>query len=381
MHEADRRERRRAHDSQRARRRAAPCRRCRRRAARAWRCRARSRPHARPSGRRRIGGVTELDGSIPNSGMFDPLTSSAPKNAPLHAFDVVVRREHGVRLRGIRVAVPGAGRRARHPSSSRTAAGLADEVLHARAEGHGGHERGHGDGRTRHDRAHGHGVPAAARARRETRDRSPPSAAASPSRSARPRPVAESDRRAPDAVRRFPPRDDADPANKPSTATAHPSRGPSSRRRTRSRPRLAAPDRSASAGDASNATPTASSAPTTTAIAGPATEAPVIWVGSAPRARAMSRCLAVTTDVPAQRLADQDEARDPDDDPERSRGRATPDGSPASAWKVSVEVTRKIWGAAARLLGDGLLDRGDVGVAVAEHEALPRVESRGPSPL
>ena len=52
---------------------------------------------------------------------------------------------------------------------------------------------------------------------------------------------------------------------------------------------------------------------------GRSTDAPAIWcrVGAERRGDCL-RPLAVTADVPAERLADQDEAREPDDDPERS---------------------------------------------------------------
>ncbi len=82
---------------------------------------------------------------------------------------------------------------------------------------------------------------------------------------------------------------------------------------------------------------------------------------------------ALATDVAPQRLADQHEACESGDDPEGGEGKRHRTHRLLGMERIGRRDPKDL-GPAARRLRDRLRDGGDVGVSVAQHEALPRVE-------
>ena len=127
------------------------------------------------------------------------------------------------------------------------------------------------------------------------------------------------------------------------------------------------------AGDASTAPITASSTPPRIAIAGRdhRRAGDQVRVGTERPRRFL--VLAPAAQMPCECLADEDESREPHDDPEHTecqRDRPRRLHRVESVGRRHPEDLR----AASRLRVDRLLHRGDVRIPVAQHEALPRVE-------
>ena len=281
-------------------------------------------------------GSPTLDGSMPQQRDVRPVDVLRAEERAAPRFDVVVRPTSTASVVGRDSCCRSRSRRrARHPSSSRTSAGLATRCCMLAPKVTAAMSAVEGDGRARHHRARptrrSHPLPGAtAKRRSDRRRRRQLRRAERTAAAALPSPTSRGGQR---PVRCSPPRDDADrPRASRPTATAT----PDAEHRPvgvepGSRPRLAAPGRSASAGDASNATTDREQRADDHRDRG--ADRPTRRRSGSGRRRALARLPRSSrsaADVPAERLADEDEAGEPGDDPERCRGRATPAGSPAA---------------------------------------------------